>query len=171
MSDLDVDRLTVNELLASKLVVSEVDSSTIATDEIQAKSGSLKVTNVELPPQFLEQLVRQLEGSQPSKTLVGDQEDSAGQKKTSINIQPLDTVELSSELHTTRIDSIESHLHQERQRRESSIELEKQHFSPEPPVPPPRSCTLDETISPDAPPRTLRRKSKQDSPRCVFYTI
>ncbi|CAG9770475.1 unnamed protein product [Ceutorhynchus assimilis] len=125
VSNIDVDSLTVNQLLASKLVVSEIDAAKITTNEIQGKSGTLKLSDIELPPQLLEQLVRQINIQEDVK------------KKTPID----ETVPIE----------------------EPTVDLEHE-ISPEPPIPPPRGCTLDES-TPDAPPRSLRRKSKQDSPR------
>ncbi|KAL1518072.1 hypothetical protein ABEB36_001753 [Hypothenemus hampei] len=73
VTDLDVDRLTVNQLLASKVVVSEIDAATVATNEITGKDSGL----VKIPAGLLEQLVKQLESQE---------EDT--QKKISTNKPP-----------------------------------------------------------------------------------
>ncbi|XP_050294731.1 titin isoform X2 [Anthonomus grandis grandis] len=184
VSDLDVDRLSVNQLLASKLVVSEIDSSTITTNEIQSKSGKIKLSDIELPPQLLEQLVKQLP-LQQTKEASDSQKKTPTDSKTnpeSVNSPPPShplVVDLSLSPVEEPLDRLQeepsdqylpsSRLSEtETQQRESSVEsaegFQRQHeLSPEPPAPPPRGCTL-ESSSPEAPPRSLRRKSK-DSPR------
>jgi len=66
---LDVERLRVNQLLASKVIVSELDASSIATNEITGKGGPVVLNDVELPAHILEQLiVTQLQQDQQKKT-------------------------------------------------------------------------------------------------------
>lgn len=96
-----MERLRVNQLLASKVIVSELDASSIATNEITGKGGPVVLNDVELPHHILEQLiVTQLQQDQ--------------QKKTPTDPNPPLPV----------VDPTEVSL--------------------EPPLPPPRGCTLEE---------------------------
>lgn len=59
--DLDVNRLTVNELLANKITVSEIDGITIHANEISSKSGALKINQIELPQNIIQQILEKLQ--------------------------------------------------------------------------------------------------------------
>lgn len=56
--DLEVNRLMVNELLASKIVVSDIEADSIQTNQISGKSGAIKIGEIELPPNVLQELIR-----------------------------------------------------------------------------------------------------------------
>lgn len=66
--DLDVNRLTVNELLANKIIVSEIDGITIHANEISSKSGAVKINQIELPHDIVQQLVEKLQISREQST-------------------------------------------------------------------------------------------------------
>lgn len=99
-----MERLRVNQLLASKVIVSELEASSIATNEITGKGGPVILNDVELPQHILEQLiVTQLQQDQ--------------QKKTPTEPNPPLPTEVSWE----------------------------------PPLPPPRGCTLEERTAEQSP--------------------
>ncbi|XP_072394389.1 uncharacterized protein [Diabrotica undecimpunctata] len=92
VTDLDVDTLTVNKLLAGKIVVSEIDSGNIQTNEISSKTGALKVGEISLPPEMIQQIIQTIQNSQASEEK--PQVDQDGQKKTPFDFCP--DVEISS---------------------------------------------------------------------------
>ncbi|XP_028128432.1 titin isoform X3 [Diabrotica virgifera virgifera] len=92
VTDLDVDTLTVNKLLAGKIVVSEIDSGNIQTNEISSKTGALKVGEISLPPEMIQQIIQTIQSSQASEEK--PQVDQDGQKKTPFDFCP--DVETSS---------------------------------------------------------------------------
>ena len=68
MLDLDVDRLTVNELLANKITVSDIDSGNLSISEITPRHGGNIILNgVELPANFLQDLIIKLQSNQTSE--------------------------------------------------------------------------------------------------------
>ncbi|CAB0012372.1 unnamed protein product [Nesidiocoris tenuis] len=60
LTQLDVDKLNVNELQANTIKVSEIDGVTMQVTEIAGKSGNLVLNGVELPPDFIKNLVAQI---------------------------------------------------------------------------------------------------------------
>lgn len=61
LTDLDIDRLTVNELLANKITVSQIDGVIIQVNEISSKSGALKVNEIEIPQSIVDQILQKIQ--------------------------------------------------------------------------------------------------------------
>ncbi|KAL3285038.1 hypothetical protein HHI36_019165 [Cryptolaemus montrouzieri] len=111
VSDIDVDRLTVNELVANKIIVSEIDSGSINTYDVNSKSGTLKLSDIELEPSVIERLLEKLKESSAlqqsileDSSRVGNPEEETGQKKTPMNFHNL---EPSTSLDCTKIVSMD----------------------------------------------------------------
>ncbi|XP_018571518.1 titin [Anoplophora glabripennis] len=93
--DLDVDTLTVNKLLAGKIIVSEIDSHSIQTDEIHSKLDGIKSSEirVDIPETLQESELNKTELFQgetehQNKERIEDQSTDAfdGEKKTSTEL-------------------------------------------------------------------------------------
>lgn len=63
VSELDVDKLNVSELQAKKISVSDIDGVSMQISELSSKAGNLVVSGVELPPEFLQNLVSTIASS------------------------------------------------------------------------------------------------------------
>lgn len=86
LSNLSVDRLSVNDLQASKISVSELDSSTINSREIQCQSGNLSMRSIEIPPGVIEEIVERVNRIQ-----------QAGRQSPTQSVPPPSFYQLSSE--------------------------------------------------------------------------
>nr|XP_014285734.1 titin isoform X2 [Halyomorpha halys] len=60
LSELEVERLNVSELQASKIKVSEIETASLDVTDINARSGNLNLSTVELPPDFISNIVAQV---------------------------------------------------------------------------------------------------------------
>lgn len=81
--DLDVNRLTVNELLANKITVSQIDGVNIQVNEITSKDGTtLKVNEVELTSQVIQQLLGKIQAAASSSILLESQGPSLTEEVT-----------------------------------------------------------------------------------------
>lgn len=159
IDDLDVNRLTVNELLANKISVSQIDGVSIQVNEITAREGAtLKVNEIELPPNVVQQLLEKIQAAAPSSILVEPQEPSSLTVEASATEQTVD--DLSSQVSSQVAASAED----DEQKKTPIVPLEGV-IEEEPPQRPPRQNELsrseeetfegveDEEAAPSRPPR------------------
>ncbi|XP_037933494.1 uncharacterized protein LOC119668150 isoform X2 [Teleopsis dalmanni] len=69
LGDLEVDHLRVHALQAGQIMVSQLHGTEISADELECKSGSLVVKNIELPPGFIEDIVERVRNTERSQLL------------------------------------------------------------------------------------------------------
>ena len=60
LSELQVERLNVSELQANKIKVSEIETASLDVTDINTRSGNLTLSGIELPPDFISNLVAQV---------------------------------------------------------------------------------------------------------------
>uniref|UniRef100_A0A0A9XU10 Zonadhesin n=2 Tax=Lygus hesperus TaxID=30085 RepID=A0A0A9XU10_LYGHE len=70
LAQLDVDKLNVNELQANSIKVSDIDGVTMQISEIASASGNLVLNGIELPPDFIKNLVSKIPVPEPPKPIV-----------------------------------------------------------------------------------------------------
>lgn len=64
LSELEVDTLNVSEIQANKIKVSEIESTCIEVTELTSRGGNLTLNGIELPPDFISNIVAQVAAQQ-----------------------------------------------------------------------------------------------------------
>lgn len=95
ITDLEVQNLSVGSLQAGRILVSELQGGSVIADDLECKSGSFLVRGVELPTDFIQELVNK---SQKSNKALPSKEQKESQEKEPEIIQ-----EVASENRTEPI--------------------------------------------------------------------
>ncbi|KAJ8916888.1 hypothetical protein NQ315_013356 [Exocentrus adspersus] len=115
---LDVDTLTVSKLLADKLIVSEIDSHNIQTDEIHSKSFQMKLDFPKSTYEF--------------KPVVTENEEQ------------LDVSEEHDDCEEKKLQRTSSIVNEDIEHQTNSFNMDcSEHLQTEPPVPPPRHLPVN----------------------------
>lgn len=137
IEDLDVNRLTVNELLANKISVSQIDGVTIQVNEITSRDGAaLKVNEIELPQNVVQQILEKIQAAAPSSILVESQESTSLAVEVAASEETID--DLSSQIAPSVDDD---------EQKKTSIIQPTEVIEEEPPQRPPRQNKSEEETS------------------------
>lgn len=104
ISELDVDKLNVSEIQANKIKVSEIESTCIEVTELTSQGGHFTLNGLELPPDFISNVVAQVTSQVESQVREQVQSLQVLQEKQALQTQQaLQAQQTLQEQHATQM--------------------------------------------------------------------